>query len=289
MLGRTGLGQSERDRTGIPARVLCLLVGLLIYGCSEAPQGIVVARVGEATLTRSEVEARIPSQFLATITPEARKRVIEAWVQDELLFQEALGRKLNGDPVVRHRIQAATRDLLIAELLEREFEKAAQVSEEDIRAYYESDRDQFIRAQPQIRARHLLVKDKATMNRAQKRLRGGEHFDQVAREMSEDASAASGGDLGFFAEDQVHPAFWQACQDAKVGRRIVRVTPLGRHLIEVLDRREAGVPREINEVWGEIRQRIAADRRSAKRLELVAELLGRVPWSIIEEDEHAKE
>ena len=268
-----------------------LRLGLLMAAfvcCTEAPRGTAVARVGEAVLTRSEVEARIPSQFLASVTVEDRKRVTEGWVQDELLYQEAMRRKLDRDPVIKDRIAAATRDLLIAELLEKEFDEAAQVTEEDIRANYEADRDQFTRAQPKIRARHILTKDKATMDRVRARLRKGELFDQVAREMSADASGASGGDLGFFTEDQVLPVFWQACRDAKVGRRIIRESPLGRHLIEVLERREAGQPRDISEVWGEIRQRITSDRRAARRLELIVDLRSKATWSIVE-DEFAQE
>ena len=182
------------------------------------------------------------------------------------------------------RISSATRDLLVAELLEREYREEPEVTEDEIRALFEEHGEDFVRDQPEIRARHILVKTKGDLDLIWRRLRKGEPFDEVARELSIDTSAREGGDLGYFTEDQVDPSFWAACDGASKGRRVRESTRLGYHIIEVLDRREAGSAKSLLDVRSEIRQRIMAERRDARRQALLKELRGRIPWSVAEVD-----
>lgn len=261
--------------------VLAVAIAAVAAACQrKAPEARAVARVAEARLTEADIEARIPTHLIGRVTVQDKRRIAEGWVEEELLYQEALRRKLDEDPAVEERVSRAVRDMLVAELLEREFQKDAAVTDEEIRAYYESHQEDFVRDRPEIRARHILVEDKSEQDQVWRQLRGGELFDQMAREESIDASAEAGGDLGYFTEDMVDPAFWEACEKAKVGRRVQVVTRLGRHIVEVLDRREAGTVKDLTEVWGEIRQRILVERRQAKRMELLAGLRNRVAWSV---------
>ncbi len=105
-------------------------------------------------------------------------------------------------------------------------------------------------------------------------------FDQVAREESIDASNEMGGDVGYFTEDRVAPEFWSGCDKAKIGKLTLVRTPLGYHLIEVLDRKEAGTVRELLNVRDEIRQRILTDRRESIRAKMLEEIRNRIPASI---------
>ena len=259
----------------IPAHIL-----LILAGCQRAPEGDVAAQVADVKLTEADIDSRLPLQLTGEHAQQGRRRIVDRWVEEELLYQEALNRKLDQDPVVSARIARAVRGLVVAELLEQVFREDSDISDEEIQVYYEAQHEEFIRDQAEIRVRHILVKTKSDLDRVRKRLRGGELFDQVAREESVDISAASGGDLGYFTKDMVDSAFWEACQKSKLGRQVRTVTPLGRHIIEVLDRREAGVAKELEEVWGEIRQRILTERRQAKRLELLVELRNRIPFSV---------
>ncbi len=253
---------------------------LALMGCQSPPEGDVAAQVADVKLTETDIDSRLPPQLSGENAPQDRRRIVDRWVEEELLYQEALNRKLDQDPAVSGRISRAVRGLVIAELLEQVFREDSEVSDEEIQVYYEAQPEEFIRDQAEVRVRHILVKTKSDLDRVRKRLRNGELFDQVAREESVDVSAASGGDLGYFTKDRVDTAFWEACQKSKLGRQIRTVTSLGRHIIEVLDRREAGVAKELEEVWGEIRQRILTERRQAKRLELLVELRTRIRWTV---------
>ena len=70
-------------------------------------------------------------------------------------------------------------------------------------------------------------------------LAGAKTFEQLARENSEDASAAQGGDLGWTAPGSFVPEFEEAMAALPVGGISDPVTTrFGLHLIQVVDRRQ---------------------------------------------------
>jgi len=260
----------------------CLTVAALsgLLACREQPPGVEVARVGDEGLTVEDIESRIPVHLTGKVTAQEKRRLAQGWVEEALLYQEALSRKLDEDPDVAARVSGAVRNMLTAELLEREFQRDSDILEGDYHNYYEAHKEDFVREHPEIRARHILVRNRSDLDRVRDRLKGGDLFDLVAREVSIDASAEAGGDLGYFTENMVNLAFWERCEKARAGRPVVAETRLGHHLIEVLDRREAGTIPDLLEVRGEIRQRILAERRQARREALLSALRERIPWSL---------
>jgi len=76
-------------------------------------------------------------------------------------------------------------------------------------------------------------------------VRGGADFAELARVHSEDASAARGGDLGWLYPGDTVPDFQRAMDALKPGEISQPVrTPFGWHLIQVLERRKAGMSPE---------------------------------------------
>ncbi|MFT5366989.1 MAG: parvulin-like peptidyl-prolyl isomerase [Candidatus Latescibacterota bacterium] len=260
---------------------MIVLLGICGWvACGETQEGTTVAHVGQARLTKEKILSGIPTPFLSSISIEEKRQLVEKWVEEELLYQASLAQKLHEETEIVALVKQATRRLLVAELLERTYAKDVKVLEGEILNYFEANRQSFEREQPEIRVRHVLVNDKDMLNKVWDRLRDGELFEQVAREASVDVSAESGGDLGYFTEDMVSASFWEACQAAKLGRRTRITTKSGLHVIEVLDRREAGSERELVDVRGEIQQRILSERRQMLREKLLEEIKGRNEWSV---------
>jgi peptidyl-prolyl cis-trans isomerase SurA len=101
----------------------------------------------------------------------------------------------------------------------------------------------------QSRARHILLRPspELTPEAAARRLAqfkrdilsGAKTFEQLARENSEDGSAAQGGDLGWAAPGSFVPEFEEAIAALPVGGISDPVTTrFGLHLIQVVDRRQ---------------------------------------------------
>ncbi|MDO9091328.1 MAG: peptidylprolyl isomerase [Rubrivivax sp.] len=111
----------------------------------------------------------------------------------------------------------------------------------------------------QTRARHVLLRTSQQLNAetAARRLAeyrgliesGRKSFEDVAREHSEDGSAASGGDLGWFAPGVMVPEFEAAMNELPVGGLSAPVVSrFGVHLIQVLERRDVALePKQLRE------------------------------------------
>ena len=266
-------------------RTRCLKIGLIIcligmWGCERPQKVSVVAQVENRYLTKEALERRIPTPFAGRISPKEKQRLVENWIEEELLYREAIRQNLDQDPELSDRIDRAVRQLLASELMARTHARDAEVPEDEILNYYEEHQTDFERNQLELRVRHLVVADRNAMTRAWNRLQKGEFFEQVAREVSIDQSAVNGGDLGYFTEDMVASAFWSVCRDAKLGHRIRTRTELGYHIIEVMDRNDEGSIRDLVDVRGEIQQRILTERRREQRAKLLTELKERIEWSV---------
>lgn len=105
----------------------------------------------------------------------------------------------------------------------------------------------------ETRARHILLRNsaQASPEQAARRLRelkrqiesGQRRFEDVAREVSEDGSAAAGGDLGWYGPGVMVPEFDEPASRLAAGEISEPVASrFGVHLIQVLERRRATVP-----------------------------------------------
>lgn len=163
------------------------------------------------------------------------------------------------------------------------------VSDAAVADFYQKNAAQF--ATPEVaHARHILVrvdekasaedqaKAKARIEAVAARLKAGEDFAAVAKEVSEDpGSAVQGGDLGWFQHGQMVPEFDKAAFALKTGEVSEPVkTQFGWHLILLEERKEAG-QKSLDEVKDQIRQRLAQDEAAGK----VQEALEQVQLAVI--------
>ncbi len=106
----------------------------------------------------------------------------------------------------------------------------------------------------QTRVRHILLRPGETLSEDEARNRllqlrerivNGADFAELARLHSEDPSASQGGDLGWVSPGDTVPAFERAMDNLRPGEVSEPVkTPLGWHLIQVLERRTGEMTKE---------------------------------------------
>jgi len=156
---------------------------------------------------------------------------------------------------------------------------------EEISDYYARHSEAFQRPE-QVRARHILVKvapsasaeqEEEARKRAEALLttiRNGEDFATVAQQHSEDtATAAKGGDLGYFPRGQMVQQFEAVAFALPVGQlsELVR-SPFGWHILRVEDKREATM-KPLAEVEQEIGDKIREDKARDAAAAFVDDLL----------------
>ena len=73
-------------------------------------------------LTESEIASQLAPDLDAELAEEERAQLIEGWVRQELLYQEALDRGLHQQARLKTLLAQMRRDLLVAALLDSEFQ-----------------------------------------------------------------------------------------------------------------------------------------------------------------------
>lgn len=147
-------------------------------------------------------------------------------------------------------------------------EKAAsdvKVTDEEIKNYYEQGKYE-------LHARHILIQDEETAKEVKEKLNKGEDFAELAKEYSQDGSAQSGGDLGWFTVGTMVPEFNDAAYKLKKDEisDIVQ-SDFGYHIIQLMDKREVENYPSLDEKKDEIKEAIATQKGDypAKMAELI--------------------
>ncbi|MCD1638834.1 SurA N-terminal domain-containing protein [Stutzerimonas frequens] len=200
---------------------------------------------GTGFVTDQQVEnfARLEMQTrdFDTLTVPARSDTIE--VSDEQIseYYEA-----NAD-----RFRTPERVIVeYVELKKESFFDQVEVSDEELQALYQK---QIANLAEQRRAAHILIETgaesgddeaKAKIDEIAARVKGGEDFAAVAKEVSQDpGSANEGGDLGFAGPGVYDPAFEEALYALKEGEVSAPVrSEFGWHIIKLLGVQSPEVP-----------------------------------------------
>lgn len=252
------------------------------------------------------LEANVGNSVPAEQRDQVYRGILDQLVEMRLLEQEAAARNLKAtDAEVNQGIeqlkqQAPTPDafakalaarkmteadlraearqrLAVDKLLIAEVEPKAAVSEADIADFYKKN-PQFFMQPEAVRASHILIKadsaDAKPAARAKaedllRQIKGGGDFAALARQHSNDTSAATGGDLGFFPRGQMVKAFEDAAFGLQAGQvSDVVESEFGYHIIKTAEHRAARtVP------LAEVSDRIAQALRQQKQQQLAQEFV----------------
>lgn len=170
-----------------------------------------------------------------------RERLIEELVQRELLVQEAQKKQMEKTPEVMTRMNSAKRNILSQAIIEDYF-KHNDVTDEELRQEY----DRRIGAMQQIeyKARHILTKTEEEAKSVIEKLQSGGDFAELAKKHSIDPASAKGGDLGWFATQQMVQPFSDAVIALKNGEYSKQPvqTQFGWHVILREESREQAPP-----------------------------------------------
>ncbi len=179
----------------------------------------------------------------------------------------------------------------------KDFEEKAheQVSDEQIKEYYDANPDEF-KLEETVEAKHILIKvdekaEEAVVEEKRQQIaeilekaRAGEDFATLAKEYSEGPSKDNGGDLGAFGRGQMVKPFEDAAFSMKAGEISEPVrTRFGWHIIKVENVNEAKTL-TLEEASEQIREKLA----NAKSKDLAKEAAEKIYESSFEGDDMVK-
>lgn len=151
--------------------------------------------------------------------------------------------------------------------------KTIDVTDTELRQYYESNKQTYARNAEERAARHILInasesmpasereaaKQKAEELLAQVRA-NPDQFAEIARKHSQDTGSASqGGDLGFFGRGAMVPPFEEAAFKLNKGEiSDVVQSDFGYHIIQLTDLKAADIP-----AFDDVQERVAQDVKNS--------------------------
>lgn len=258
------------------------------HGLTEAEAARVIAKVGDVEITLGDVATELASKgsFIRARyqSPERRREFLDQMIRFELLAQEAERRGYADLP----EVQRTRKQVMVRRFLTERFEGGGPetISDEDVRAYYESHQSEF-HTPAQIRASHIRCRDRATAQRVLRELMAAPNdlrlYRQLADQHNTDPETRERfGDLQFFSrpderqegEPVLPPEVVEAAFSIeRIGGlhpEVVRSAD-GWHVVKLTGRR-AAMHRTLEEADNPIRNRLFRERREAAIQQLLAEL-----------------
>jgi len=252
----------------------------------------VVAMINGEKLTAAELDL-----MYSMISPKMRDdyersggkiQFLDQYINKRLVLQEAFKQRFDKRADIAAELEAAKEATLFDRYV-REVVASDVITEKEVRDFYDGNQSKFAREET-IKARHIIVTptsgnvantsrdDAGSMVAARmkidglkKQLDSGASFTELAASFSEDGTANSGGDLGWFPRGKMVTEFDNVVFALQPGKPSdVFETQFGYHIV-VVDQKKAGGVAPFSEVRDEIRGQFL-NERGAKVLERLSTL-----------------
>ncbi|MFQ5720983.1 MAG: peptidylprolyl isomerase [Candidatus Aminicenantales bacterium] len=288
---------------------------------AEKSRNRVVARVNGKAITEKNLKEKMNDTinrmyFHRNLTPEkeieVKKQALEALILEELFYQEAVREKIDVDEkevtrrfdriakrfksrsefkkalrkkgyTIKDFKKKIERESLIQEAFRRNVLQKINLSEVDLRRYYDENKSKFKKPES-INLQHILIRVKdptseASWQEAEKkimdiysRLQKGEDFPTLARLYSEDMYRIKGGHLGEVHRGRLAPEIEKegfSMDRGEISQPIK--TELGYHIIKILDKKEAR-QLEFNEVKEKLKKELEEKFLTETKKEWISQL-----------------
>ncbi len=212
-----------------------------------------------AALRKQVVDVLIDERVLVTNARESGMKIDESELdravanvaaQNQLTMSQ-LRDRLRKEGIDYPKFRANIKDqLLVERMREREVASRIKVSDAEIDALLEQRRSGGANSQFNIAQIMVLVPENATpaqlaerravAQAALRRVRGGEDFGAVAREVSQDGNRTAGGEIGMRPADRLPDVFVKAVRPLKSGEispDLLR-SAAGFHVLKLVDRKD---------------------------------------------------
>lgn len=214
---------------------------------TQKPPADLLKRLNEKALQRVIAMELLYQASRSLDIPDIDQRINEK--MEEMKHRHASGLKEMGDAEIRESIR---RQIYVREYLVTNDLATPKIPEEEVRAYYEKNKQSFA-SSGSYRARHILrtvspdakpeerEEARRQIEEARRQIVDGRPFAEVAKEYSQCNTASAGGDLGPREKGFMPPEFEKVAFSIEIGKLSdVIETKFGYHILEVMERTPPG-------------------------------------------------
>ena len=240
------------------------------------------ARVGNTKVTKKEVDNRMESMSPQLKSKykgkEGRAKLVDAIIDEELLYLAAEKTDLRYDDTVKEQIRQAEKNILITAYYDKNIRQKVDVTDAEIEKYYNNNWEEFMN-RAIIKAQHAFSTDSMKVVEWKRRIDDGEMFNKIAKYESEDRSTAqNNGNIGYFnpygyikfyGESK---AFSDQVKDLEVGEVSgVVVTEKGYSIVKISDKKPENI-KALSEVRKDILDKLRSEKAKTTLLQEIASL-----------------
>ena len=246
---------------------------LLLPACKGSPTDEeYLARVGNRTLTAQDIKPTLDATAYQQDSSEALQQIVEGWIKDELIAQEAIRRGLRNDSEVQRLLEENERQVLVSAFINKLIQDNLPIpADEEIEAYYAQNMEQLALRDDYLRVRYIGASSLEDANQLRITMRDATVegtldiiWEDLVSEYAQDQDAS------LILASRFHPKsilFSSAQLNAIVGNldvnQISAVHQEGDtyHVIQLAERMPAGSIPTLDLIKEEIKERLTIDTR----------------------------
>ncbi|MCK4352619.1 peptidylprolyl isomerase [candidate division WOR-3 bacterium] len=229
------------------SKILTLVVFFTFFSGAQKEEKKVIAKVGDYNITVSDFK-QVYRPVEGVNIDSLKQVTLDNLTADKLMLVDAVEKGF--DKQIEPQLNEHKNRLIVNALYQQAVVKRTKVSTWEIRNYW-------WKLGTEVKAWHILVKEKNKANEIYRELRKKKDFEQLARQYSEDrGTAGKGGDLGWFGWGRMDPNFQKVAFSLRPGQVSRPVhTRYGYHIIKVDAKRKIEKP-DFDKEKDRIKQRL---------------------------------
>lgn len=233
---------------------LSLLLAVVLFSCSNGDNEGPVAEVNHERLSLGELKLMYPG-FMGLDSLQ-KSLLVENWIRETLLAQEAEKNLIHRDPVFNYRVETYRRRILADKQLDMVLKDKGGVSRGEVEAYYKDNLSSFRRQSNEFFGFHVLM---ASRDDARELERAIEKDDL---EKKQALVALRPKETGLFKVENLLPEVKEYLLKKKRPGIFGPIeSDMGYHLVEVKTWHDRGSLKSLDEVWEEIAARLSISRQ----------------------------
>ncbi len=218
-----------------------------------------IAKVGGQGIYLGQFEKQLQAKNLISpeskLEMETKENILNEMIDEVLIAKKAAKYDFKADLELQKRLQKYRKLTLIDQLSQRLISSQATVTDSEIVAYYQANRESGYKTPEAVKFRQIFVSFEKTdlkePERSQKklekealakckeilrRLKKGEKFEDLAERFSNHKSSVEGGEMGFVPKGQLPPELEEVLYSASPGlvEEPIKST-YGYHILELQD------------------------------------------------------
>ena len=251
----------------------------------KKPRGEIVAKIGKREIAMGEINdamEKLPSWLSEQYKKDELRKLefLQQYVFIELLYDKGKKLQYGKSPEIRERIEEATKQFVVAKVVEDEIKKKVKFDSSDIKLYYEANKDRYAEKE-KLKFSHIQAGSREEVEELLKRIKDGDDFFSLAESESQDELSKDNGGkvISWIFKDGRVPGidndkkFVEELFELNVGEEpVILESENGFHIVKLIEK-VSSTKKSFDEVKGQVEYEYRRQKEGAARDEFFQQML----------------